>query len=108
VLCAERVTQLRHSDQAASRRTKRTAQDRSRWASGAKVWARTPWHVRCKPGHHLAWEPLSMRTAISKIRPLHVALFIASLLYLIAGTARSAPLGEDPTIELVDATVLLP
>jgi hypothetical protein len=40
---------------------------------------------------------------ISKVRPMHVALFIASLLYLIAGTAKgAAPLGiEVPTPEVV-------
>jgi hypothetical protein len=50
--------------------------------------------VRCKPDGHHALELLPMRTMLSKVRPVHVALFIASVLYLIAGTARSA---EPPT-----------
>ena len=52
-----------------------------------------------------------MRNVISKIRPTHIALFIASVLYLIAGTAeptspvvtfysvlRTPPAAETPPV----------
>ncbi len=38
-----------------------------------------------------------MRDTLSKIRPMHIALLIASVLYIIAGAARSDAPGQRPT-----------